>query len=152
MGVLDKLGQAFGVSKGMDIGEYMGSAEMEDVDVLHEPADMYVKPVVIGSEEDLSAIEEELSKKNIILLNIEEISKRPNTRNNIVASLKNYVLNLNPDVVIIRRIDQKYGITVCRVVAHAYANKEKMDIEPKHLSKRSKKAEGSGADAEAKKE
>jgi len=44
MGVFDKLGQAFGASsKEINIEEYMGSAEMENVDVLNEPADMYVK-------------------------------------------------------------------------------------------------------------
>jgi len=82
----------------MDIGEYMGSAEMEDVDVLHEPADMYVKPVAVNSEMDVKLIEEELTKRNIILLNIEEISKRPNTRNSIITSLKSYVAKINGDI------------------------------------------------------
>jgi len=100
MGVFDKLGQAFGVSpsKEMNIEEYMNSAEMEDVDVLHEPADMYVKPVTIASEDEVKLIEDELNKKNIILLNIEELEKRPTTRSNVIAALKNFVASINGDI------------------------------------------------------
>ena len=98
MGIFDKLGQAFGASKEINIEEYMGSAEMEDVDVLNEPADMYVKPVAITGEDDVKLIESELDKKNIILLNMDEINKRPNTRNSILAELKKYVEKINGDI------------------------------------------------------
>jgi uncharacterized protein len=100
MGVFDKLGQAFGVSasKELNIEEYMNSAEMEDVDVMHEPADMYVKPVSIISEDEIKLVEDELDKKNILLLNIEELAKRPTTRNNVVSALKAYVAKINGDI------------------------------------------------------
>ncbi|MGI0141769.1 MAG: cell division protein SepF [Candidatus Micrarchaeales archaeon] len=98
MGIFDKLGQAFGVSKELSIEEYMGSAEMENVDILNEPADMYIKPVSITSEADVKLIQDELGRKNIILLNIEEINKRPNTRNSIVSSLKAYAAKINGDI------------------------------------------------------
>jgi hypothetical protein len=100
MGVFDSLGKAFGVSgsKEMSIEEYMNSAEMADVDIMHEPADMYVKPVSIASEDDVKLIENELSKKNIILLSIEELSKRPTTRNNVITTLKAYVAKINGDI------------------------------------------------------
>lgn len=100
MGVFDKLGQAFGVSssKGINIEEYMNAAEMEDVDVLHEPADMYVKPVSIVSEDDVKLVENELQKHNIILANIDELAKRPTTRNNVITALKNYVATINGDI------------------------------------------------------
>ncbi len=100
MGVFDKLGQAFGVasSKDLNIEEYMNSAEMEQVDVMHEPADMYVKPVSISSEEELKLIEDELAKKNILLLSIEELAKRPNTRNSVIARLKDYTTKINGDI------------------------------------------------------
>jgi SepF-like predicted cell division protein (DUF552 family) len=97
MGVFDKLGSAFG-AKGINIEEYMGSEEMENVDVLHEPADMYVKPVQVTGEADVKLIEDELERRNIILLNIEEVNKRPNTRSNIIASLKEYVVKINGDI------------------------------------------------------
>lgn len=100
MGVFDKLGQAFGVasSKELNIEEYMNSAEMDDVDVMHEPADMYVKPVSISSEDELKFIEDELTKRNILLLSIEELMKRPTTRNNVITALKNYVVKINGDI------------------------------------------------------
>lgn len=100
MGVFDKLGQAFGVtsSKEMNIEEYMNSAEMDDVDMMHEPADMYVKPVTISSEDEVKFIEDELGKKNILLLSIEELAKRPNTRNNVLTALKDYVAKINGDI------------------------------------------------------
>ena len=75
MGIFDKLGQGFGTSKGVNIEEYMNSAEMEDVDLLHEPADIYIKPVTITSEKDVEPIQAEVSKRNIILLDISELNK-----------------------------------------------------------------------------
>lgn len=98
MGIFDKLGQTFGSQKGMNIEEYMNSAEMEDVDLLHEPADMYIKPVTITSERDVEPIEQEVTKKNIILLDISELNKRPTTRNNIITHLKTFVEKINGDI------------------------------------------------------
>ncbi len=101
MGVFDKLGQAFGSNKEINIEEYMNSVEMENVDLLHEPADMYVKPVSIASEEDVKAIQEEIAKKphgNIILLDITELNKRPNTRNNVINALKEFVEKQDGDI------------------------------------------------------
>ncbi|MDE1873995.1 MAG: cell division protein SepF [Candidatus Micrarchaeota archaeon] len=100
MGVFDKLGQAFGVasSKELNIEQYMNSAEMDEVDVMHEPADMYVKPVSIASEDEVKLIEDELAKKNILLISIDEIKKRPNTMNSIIARLKDYAGKINGDI------------------------------------------------------
>ncbi|MEM0201097.1 MAG: cell division protein SepF [Candidatus Micrarchaeaceae archaeon] len=99
MGIFDKLGNAMGSSsKGINIEDYMNSAEMEDVDVLHEPADMYIKPVTANSESDAELIQEEISKGNIILLDISELNKRPTTRNNIISKLKTYCDKVNGDI------------------------------------------------------
>ncbi len=98
MGVFDKLGQAMGSTKEINVEDYMNSVEMDDVDLLHEPADMYVKPVSIVSEDDVKAIEEELAKKNILLLDMTELNKRPTTRGNVVAELKRYVDKINGDI------------------------------------------------------
>lgn len=98
MGVFNRLGQAFGSQKEINIEEYMNSVEMEDVDMMHEPADMYVKPVSITSEDEVKPIEDEISKKNIILLDITELSKRPNTMKNVVTELKKYVDSVNGDI------------------------------------------------------
>jgi SepF-like predicted cell division protein (DUF552 family) len=98
MGIFDKLGKTLGVSKELDIEEYMNSAEMENVDIMNEPADFYIKPVALRDEADVSLIEDELQKKNIILLNITEMAKRPNTLAKVVDSLKDYISKTNGDI------------------------------------------------------
>ncbi len=113
MGVFSKLGQAFGANKEINIEEYMNSVEMENVDLLHEPADMYVKPVSIASEDEVKAIQEEIAKKNIILLDISELNKRPNTAKNVIAALKAFVDKHDGDI---GQIDQaRVLITPARV-------------------------------------
>ncbi|MCL5094988.1 MAG: cell division protein SepF [Candidatus Marsarchaeota archaeon] len=104
MGVFDKLGKALGVNKELDVEEYMQSAEMSNVDVMNEPADFYIKPVALQQESDVSLIEAELQKKNIILLNILELSKRPNTLKGIIQTLKEYVNKIDGDIA---RIDEE---------------------------------------------
>ncbi|MDE1834086.1 MAG: cell division protein SepF [Candidatus Micrarchaeota archaeon] len=103
MGIFDKLGQTFSSSKEMNIEDYMNATELENVDLLHEPADMYVRPASIASEDDVRAIQEEISKKNIILLDITELNKRPKTRDSVIASLKGFVEKINGDIA---QIDQ----------------------------------------------
>jgi SepF-like predicted cell division protein (DUF552 family) len=98
MSIFDKLGKTLGVSKELDIEDYMNSAEMENVDIMNEPADFYVKPVALKEEADVNLIEEELSKKNIILLNISEMAKRPNTLTKVVDTLKEYITKTNGDI------------------------------------------------------
>jgi SepF-like predicted cell division protein (DUF552 family) len=98
MGLFNKLGQTFGANKEINIEEYMNSVEMENVDLLHEPADMYVKPVSISSEDEVKAIQEEVSKKNIILLDISALKSRPTTASNVIAALKAHVEKLNGDI------------------------------------------------------
>jgi hypothetical protein len=104
MSIFDRLGKTLGVSKELDVEEYMNSAELENVDVMNEPADFYVKPVALQQESDLSLIEAELKKKNIILLNISVMSKRPNTLKGMVDRLKTYVKKTNGDIA---RIDEE---------------------------------------------
>ncbi len=113
MGIFDRLGKSLGTGKDLDIEEYMGSAEMEDVDVMNEPADFYVKPINLQQESDLQIIEEELNKKNIILLNIADIVKRQQTLKAIIDKLKEHLGKINGDIA---RIDQdKILITPARV-------------------------------------
>jgi SepF-like predicted cell division protein (DUF552 family) len=104
MSIFDKLGRTLGVSKELDVEEYMNSAELENVDVLNEPADFYVKPVALQQESDLALIEAELKKKNLILLNITALLKRPNTLKGMVERLKMYVKKTNGDIA---RIDEE---------------------------------------------
>ncbi len=98
MGLFNKLGGVLGATKELDVEEYMNMEEMENVDVMNEPADFYVKPVSLQNESDLAVIQSELQKKNIILLNIAELEKRPNTLKTMIDNLKVYVDKINGDI------------------------------------------------------
>ncbi|MCL5442105.1 MAG: cell division protein SepF [Candidatus Marsarchaeota archaeon] len=98
MGIFDKLGKALGTTNDLNIEDYMNSAEMENVDVMNEPADFYIKPLTLQQESDIQTIENELQKKNIILLNISELAKRPNTLKGLVDTIRTYVNKINGDI------------------------------------------------------
>ena len=104
MSIFEKIGKSLGVSsKGIDVEEYMNVAEMDDVDVMHEPADHYIKPVALMQQTDVELIKKELSSSNIILMNISEMMKRPNTLKTVIDELKIYVDRMNGDIA---RIDE----------------------------------------------
>jgi len=98
MGIFDKLGKALGTTNDLNIEDYMNSAEMENVDVMNEPADFYIKPLTLQQESDIQTIENELQKKNIILLNVSELAKRPNTLKGLVDTIRSYVTKINGDI------------------------------------------------------
>ena len=98
MSIFDKLGKSLGMSKGIDLEEYMNAAEMEDVDVMHEPADHYVKPVSLQQQTDVDLIKKELNGGNIVLLNITEMAKRPNTLKQVVDELRSYAEKIDGDI------------------------------------------------------
>lgn len=104
MSIFEKIGKSLGSSsKGIDVEEYMNAAEMDDVDVMHEPADHYIKPVALMQQTDIELIKKELSSSNIILMNIAEMAKRPNTLKGVIDDLKVFVDKMNGDIA---RIDE----------------------------------------------
>ncbi|MGI0100852.1 MAG: cell division protein SepF [Candidatus Micrarchaeaceae archaeon] len=99
MSIFEKLGKTLGVSsKGIDVEEYMNATDMDDVDVMHEPADHYIKPVALQQQTDVELIKKELGSNNIILMNITEMAKRPNTLKAVIDDLKVYVDKMNGDI------------------------------------------------------
>ncbi|MCX6769541.1 MAG: cell division protein SepF [Candidatus Micrarchaeota archaeon] len=98
MGILEKFTKGLGVGKDMNLEDAMDSVEMENVDVLHEAADFYVKPISLESEADVSVIMEELKAKNIILLNVSPMSKQPNKLKQTIDNIKAFVVKINGDV------------------------------------------------------
>lgn len=98
MGVLQKLSGLLGLGKEMNIEEYMDTDELENVDVLHEGADRFVKPIALESEGDVSVVENELTRGNIILLNFAPISKQQTRLRNIIGELKGYIVKINGDI------------------------------------------------------
>src|SRR3989344_2357774 len=113
MGLLQSLSHALGLGKGMDIEEYMDTIELENVDMMHEAADFYVKPVALESEADAKVIAEELKNHNIILLNITPMARNQAKLKMIVGELKKFVTKINGDIA---RIDnEKILLTPAKV-------------------------------------
>ncbi len=98
MGILEKITKSIGVGKEMNLEEYMNTVEMENVDVLHEAADFYVKPIALETENDVSTIMDELKAKNIILLNVTPMSKQPNKLKQTIDNIKMFVTKINGDI------------------------------------------------------
>lgn len=101
MGLLDEISKTLGLSKSTEvekIEEFMDSAEMENVDVLHEAADFYVKPLSLDSEQDINLILDELKQKNILILNISTLKRNEAKLKMIVDNLKNHINKINGDI------------------------------------------------------
>ncbi len=98
MGIFDKLGKALGIGKELSVDEFMTTEEAEDVDIMHQAADFYVKPIKLQTDEDIKLIELELSNKNIILLNITPVARNPAKLKAYVADIKNFVTRINGDL------------------------------------------------------
>jgi len=98
MSLFNWLGKDLGASNEINIDDYMNSEEMKNVDVLNEPADFYVKPLNLESDSDISVIEEELGKKNILLINTSSLANRPKTLKALIDKLKEYVNKIGGDI------------------------------------------------------
>lgn len=98
MGILQKLSTLLGISKEMNVEEYMASEELEGVDILHEGAEHFVKPIALEGEADAAVVEAELGKGNIVLLNFSRIAKQPTRLKTIVGRLREYSMKINGDI------------------------------------------------------
>lgn len=98
MGIIEKIQQGLGLGHSIDLEEYMDTVEMEDVDVLHEPADFYIKPIALEREEDINVIMEELKARNIVLLNVSRMARWPKKLKASVGALRNFVEKVGGDI------------------------------------------------------
>jgi len=103
MGIFSKISGALGISREMTLDEFMTASDAEDVDVMHKAASMYVKPIALQAESDVKVVEEELSNRNIVLLNISPMARNPAKLKTAVDGLRRFTVNLNGDMA---RIDE----------------------------------------------
>jgi len=103
MGVLAGLSKALGISKEMSLDDFMSATEAEEVDVMHQAADFYVKPVALQMDSDVKLVEDELKQKNIVLLNISPMARNAAKLKSAVSDLKAFVHGINGDIA---RIDE----------------------------------------------
>ena len=101
------------MSREMNIDEFMSAAEAEEIDVMHESADFYVKPISLQTEADVKIVEEELNNRNLVLLNITPIARNPQKLKDAIAAMRAHAVKINGDIA---RIDEnKILLTPARV-------------------------------------
>lgn len=101
MGIFDDLSKSLGISKDQEVDnieEYIDSVDMEQVDVLHEAADFYVKPFSLESESDVSVVMDELRQKNLILLNVSAMKRNTAKLKMIVDNIRAHIHKINGDI------------------------------------------------------
>ena len=103
MGIFSKISETLGISRDMTLDEFMTANDAEDVDVMHKSASMYVKPIALQADGDVKVVEEELSNRNIVLLNISPVARNPQKLKGYVDGLKRFVTSINGDMA---RIDE----------------------------------------------
>ena len=105
---LSKLG--FGSSnESVDLDALM--SQSEDVDVVTEPADFYVKPLLLT--EDSAQLKEELTAGNVILLSIAQFTRNPARLKEKISEVTGFVESINGDIAKIS--DDKLLVTPARV-------------------------------------
>jgi SepF-like predicted cell division protein (DUF552 family) len=98
VGIFQGFGKALGSAKEFDVDELMTAAESEQVAVMQEKADRYVMPFSLQNESDVKAVEQELGKNNIVLLNISVYARNPAKLKTAVDELKHFVSSVNGDM------------------------------------------------------
>ncbi len=98
MGILDNVFGG-GNAKDVNIEEYLDELEMENIDVLHEPADMYIILLPLKYERDINPIFEQLKKKNIVIVNFQAIEERNKSLlKKYLDKIQEHVTKLNGDI------------------------------------------------------
>jgi len=116
MSPFQRLGRALGIGRDRDSEGYLDtidSAELENVDALHVPADVYIKPVALEDEADMNLAMEELKNGNIILMNIAPMSKYTTRLKKIINNLKGFTIKIDGDIA--RMDNEKFILTPSRV-------------------------------------
>lgn len=98
MAILDKM---FTKKEALDIDEFLNNMEMETEP---EDIDFYIKPLNLQSSSEVDAAINELKHRNIILLDIENISKRnPQRAKQFIDQLKIFVKDNGGDLALISK-------------------------------------------------
>ncbi len=98
MAFLDKM---FNKREDVDIEDVLNNM---DVEVVEEDVDFYVKPIILQANTDIEAAIKELKNRNLVLLDIENISKRNAQRaKQFVGQLKMFVADNGGDMAMISK-------------------------------------------------
>lgn len=111
MGVLQKLTQAIGLGREINLDDCIN--DMNEMDIMEEAADFYVKPIALEQDSDLELVKDELGQGNIVLLNITPLSRSPAKLKQMIESIKQHITTINGDIA--RLDEEKVLITPSRV-------------------------------------
>lgn len=119
MGLFDKFMPRDEPRVGMDLDQAMDSLEDESVDLLHEPADFYVKPLSLETDADIAMVETELKSRNVVLLNIAPFMRNPAKLKESLGKLTSLTALIDGDIA--RISEDKVILTPARmkIVKHA---------------------------------
>ena len=82
----------------IDIEEFLNNLDVED-ETLYEDADAFVKPLSLEKNEDVAAVLDEAKAGNIILLNIEGLSKRNAIKlKELISSVRDGIESIDGDI------------------------------------------------------
>ncbi|MEK6924207.1 MAG: cell division protein SepF [Candidatus Micrarchaeota archaeon] len=98
MGILDKIFGSSAAGNHGSLEEAMNALEDEDLDVLHAPADYYVKPMALEGDGDLATIEGELKARNVVLLNIAPMARNPPKLKESLSKLSSITQSVGGDI------------------------------------------------------
>ncbi len=83
---------------GIDIENFLNNLDAED-DTIYEDADAFVKPITITTEKDVETVITEAKAGNIILVNINELSKRNAIKlKELITKVKVGIEGINGDI------------------------------------------------------
>ncbi len=98
MAFLEKM---FNKKEEIDMDEFLNNMDVEDVP---EDVDFYVKPINLQSNQEVEITIKELNERNLVILDIEGISKRnPQRAKQFVGQLKMYLTDKGGDLAMISK-------------------------------------------------
>ncbi|RLG21973.1 hypothetical protein DRN74_01005 [Candidatus Micrarchaeota archaeon] len=111
MGIFGKVKKG---SKEIDIEEYLDTLGLDADDMLEEHADMWVKPMTLEDISDVEAVNNEVKKGNMVILNIQPLYKKNTIKlRQAVSEIKGMVHEINGDIA--RVTEYKVLVTPARV-------------------------------------
>jgi SepF-like predicted cell division protein (DUF552 family) len=100
-GIMAFLDKMFSKKEEIDLDEFLNNM---DVDEIPEDIDFYVKPISLQSNNEVEIVINELKEKNIIILDVEGISKRnPQRAKQFIGQLKMYITDKGGDVAMLSK-------------------------------------------------
>ncbi len=92
------LEKVLGKEDEIDVEEFLNNLDAEDTDI-YEDAEAFVKPMQLNTEEDVEAVTKEAKQGNIILLNVDSLSRRNAIKlKELVTKIKEAIDEIDGDI------------------------------------------------------